>query len=61
MESDHDKVHMGGGKRMLCRVLSTPFLTFVLMIRDQDVKQRGGNRYKGRVSSANGAIHLWMK
>lgn len=37
MESDSDRVHMGGGKGMLHGVLSTPFLlvtdyTFELMI-----------------------------
>lgn len=50
-----------GGKGMLHRVLSSPFLTFVLMIRDYNMKQRGGSRCKGRVASADGAICLWMK
>lgn len=61
MESDSDKVHMGGGTGMLHRVLSTQFLMFVLMIRDYNVKQRGGSRCKGKVASADGAICLWMK
>lgn len=50
-----------GGKGMLHRMLSSPFLTFVLMIRDYNMKQRGGSRCKGRVVSADGAICLWMK
>lgn len=66
MESDSDRVHMGGGKGMLCGVLSTPFLmitnyTFELTIRDYNVKQRGGSRCKGRVASEDGAIFLWRK
>lgn len=66
IESDSDRVHMGGGKRILCGVLSTPFLmitdyTFELTIRDYNVKQRGGSRCKGRVASADGTIFLWRK